>query len=138
MLGREFQKCLLIFQICKYTDMDECLQSFGYFHTKMAFSRGHLEPNWFCNFLILLRVKQYIEGEHKLKFWLFTHFKTAASHLSWKLLLLSKCTKYRSFFLNTPAVLKFVNIFYPKLQFMFPIYMLCYVMCQGMRSLIYT
>ena len=50
--------------------MDECLQSFGYFHTKMAFSGGHLETNWFCNFFILLRVKQYIEGEHKLKFWL--------------------------------------------------------------------
>ena len=52
------------------TAMDECLQLFGYFHTKMAFSRGHLQTNWFSNFLFLLRVKQYIEGEHKLKFWL--------------------------------------------------------------------
>ena len=52
------------------TAMDECLQSFGYFHTKMAFSRGHLETNWFNNFLILLRVKQNVYGEHKLKFWI--------------------------------------------------------------------
>ena len=53
-----------------YTAMDECLQSFGYFHTKMAFSRGHLQTNWFSNFLILLRVKQHVYGEHKLKFWI--------------------------------------------------------------------
>ena len=52
------------------TAMDKCLQSFGYFHTKMAFSRGHLETNWFDNFLILLRVKQHVYGEHKLKFWI--------------------------------------------------------------------
>ena len=53
-----------------HTAMDECLQSFGYFHTKMAFSRGHLETNWFSNFLILLRVKQHVHGEYKLKFWI--------------------------------------------------------------------
>ena len=53
-----------------YTAMDECLQSFGYFHTKMAFSRGHFETNWFNNFLILLRVKQHVYGAHKLKFWI--------------------------------------------------------------------
>ena len=50
--------------------MDEYLQSFGYFHTKMAFSRVHLQTNWFSNFLILLRVKQHVYGEHKLKFWI--------------------------------------------------------------------
>ena len=54
----------------RLTAMDKCLQSFGYFHTKMAFSRGHLETNWFNNFLILLRVKQHVYGEHKLKFWI--------------------------------------------------------------------
>ena len=51
-----------------HTAMDECLQSFGYFHTKMAFSRGHLQTNWFSNFLILLRVKQYIYTECPIDF----------------------------------------------------------------------
>ncbi len=55
--------------LSNHTAMDECLQSFDYFHTQMAFSRGHLET-WFSNFLILLRVKQHVYGEHKLKFWI--------------------------------------------------------------------
>ena len=50
--------------------MDECLQSFGYFHTKMAFSRGHLATNGYKSCSILLRVKQHIQGKHKLKLWL--------------------------------------------------------------------
>ena len=40
------------------------------FHTKVAFSRGFLGTKTLENHLILLRVNQYVQGEHKLKFWL--------------------------------------------------------------------
>ena len=40
------------------------------FHTKLAFLRAILETKTIENYLILQRVKQHIQGEHKLKFWL--------------------------------------------------------------------
>ena len=40
------------------------------FHTKLAFSRGCLWTKMLENCLIFLRVKQHIQSEHKLKFWL--------------------------------------------------------------------
>ena len=68
----------------------------------------------FENCLFLLRVKQHIQGEHKLKFWLknIHEFQNCCIPLSWFHLLPNK---NRSFYLTTCAVLKFVNIFEPKL-----------------------
>ena len=37
---------------------------------KMEFSRGCIETYGFKNCLILLRVKQHMQGDHELKFWL--------------------------------------------------------------------
>ena len=40
------------------------------FHTKLAFLRAILETKTIENNLILQRVNNHMQGEHKLKFWL--------------------------------------------------------------------
>ena len=94
--------------------MDNCLQWFGYFHTKKAFSRGHLETNWFSNFLILLRVKQHVYGEHKLKFLIqkISHISKLQECLGKKTYILVHLLSKRSYHdKGNAAVLKCVDIF---------------------------
>ena len=92
------------------------------FHTKLAFLRGFLDTKTLENCIILLRVKYRMQGEHKLKFWLknINEFQSCCILFPWFYLLPNK---NRYFYRNTCAVLKFVNIFEPNLQFIFSLYM---------------
>ena len=81
------------------------------FHTKLSFVRGFLETKTIKNYLILQRVKRYIQGEHKLKFWLRNIHKFQNCYYMPNLWFHLLPNKNRSFYQNTSAVLKFVNIF---------------------------
>ena len=63
-----------MFNLKAYTVGDISFGTLGIFHTKLSFLGGFYRQK---HCLILLRVKQHIQGEHKLKFLLkiFTNFK---------------------------------------------------------------
>ena len=96
------------------------------FHTKLTFLRGFFETKRLKNCLILLRVNRYMQGEHKLKFWLKNIHKYQNGSMSF-FSFIFWLTKLGLFILikeGHAAILKFVNIFEPKLQIMFFLYIL--------------
>ena len=66
------------------------------FHTKLAFLIDFLGTKALENCLILLRVNQHVQGEHKLKFWLknIHEFQSCSFPFAWFLMLPSKSQGY--------------------------------------------